>query len=127
MARLQIHGYQKKVLVDAGWGDPPHCTTSAKEFLIEKFQGRVISQGSPITWSAHSPDLNPLDLHFWGEAQQDMCREEPESIESLVQCVKRFAETYEASAIERGAENVLKRANMCLEANNRAHLQHLLI
>ena len=73
MARLQIHGYQKKVLVDAGWGDPLHCTTSAKEFLIEKFQGRVISQGSPITWSAHSPDLNPLDLHFWGEAQQDIC------------------------------------------------------
>ena len=60
MACLQIHGYQKKVLVDAGWGDPPHCTTLAEEFLIEKFQGRVISQGSPITWSAHSPDLNPL-------------------------------------------------------------------
>ena len=79
-----------------------------------------------ITWPAHSPDLNPLDFHFWGEAQQEVYREQQESIESLIQCVKRFAETYEASAIERGAENVLKRANMCLEANNRGHLQHLL-
>ena len=106
-------------------GAPPHCTTLAKEFLIEKFQGRVISRGTPITWPAHSPDLNPLDFYFWGEAQQEVYREQPESIESLVQCVKRFAETREASTIERVAENVLKRAKMCLEANG-GHFQHLL-
>ena len=111
-----------ELLKEVAW---PAFRSTAKEFLIEKFQGRVISQGSPITWSAHSPDLNPLDFHCWGEAQLDMCREEPESIESLVQCVKRFAETYEASAIERGAKNVLKRAKMYLEANG-GHLQRLL-
>ena len=40
-------------------GAPAHCTSSAKEFLLKKFQGCVISRGTPIAWPAHSPDLNP--------------------------------------------------------------------
>ena len=47
-------------------GTPPHCTSLAKYFLIEKFQDRVISRGMPIIWPAHSPDLNPLDFFFGG-------------------------------------------------------------
>ena len=45
-------------------GASPHCTTVAKQFLLDKFHGRVISQGTDIIWPAHSPDLNPLDIHF---------------------------------------------------------------
>ena len=45
-------------------GAPPHCTTLATAFLLEKFRGRVISRGTHINWPAHSPDLNPLDFHF---------------------------------------------------------------
>ena len=29
-------------------GATVHCTTSAKDFLLEKFNGRVISKGTPI-------------------------------------------------------------------------------
>ena len=47
-------------------GAPHHCTSLAKDFIIEKFQDRVISRGTPIIWPALSPDLNPLDFHFWG-------------------------------------------------------------
>lgn len=102
-------------------GAPPHCTTLAKDFLLEKFNGRVISRGTPINWPAHSPDLNPLDFHFWGEAQNHVYREQPESIESLIQCVKTFA----ATTIRKVADNVLKRAELCL-TNNGGHFQHLL-
>lgn len=106
-------------------GAPPHCTTLAKEFLLKKFSGRVISRGTPISWPAHSPDLNPLDFHFWGEAQRHVYQEQPESIEDLIQCVKTFAATYATSIIRKVADNVLKRAALCLN-NNGGHFQHLL-
>ena len=62
-------------------GASPHCTSLAKDFIIEKFQDRVINRGTPIILPAHSPDLNPLDLHFWGMAQQQVYQEHPETIE----------------------------------------------
>ena len=106
-------------------GAPPHCTTVAKKFLMEKFQERVISRGTAICWPAHSPDLNPLDFHFWGEAQQRVYQERPENIEGLIECVKNFAATYESSTIRRVAANVLKRSRECLNADG-GHFQHLL-
>ena len=48
----------------------PHCTNAAKKFLLEKFKGRVISRGTAVSWPTHSPDLNPLNFHFWEEVQQ---------------------------------------------------------
>ena len=95
------------------------------DFLIEKFQDRVISRGTPIIWPAHSPDLNPLDFHFGGMAQQQVYQEHPKTIESLIDCVKSFAARYDSSVIERVAANVVKRAKLCLDANG-GHFQHLL-
>lgn len=106
-------------------GAPPHCTNLVKDFLLEKFQDRVISRGTPIIWPAHSPDLNPLDFHFWGVAQQQVYKEYPETIENLIDCVKSFAARYDSSVIERVAANVVKRAKLCLDANG-GHFQHLL-
>ena len=105
-------------------GAPPHCTNAAKKFLLEKFKGRVISRGTAVSWPAHSPDLNPLDFHFWGEAQQQVYREQPENIEELIECVKKFAAAYGSSTIRRVAENVVKRARRCLDENG-GHFQHL--
>ena len=50
-------------------GAPPHCTNTALEFVTEKFRGRVISRRTENSWPAHSPDLTPLDFHFWAAAQ----------------------------------------------------------
>ena len=99
--------------------------SSAKDFLIEKFQDRVISRGTPIIWPAHYPDLNPLEIHFWGLAQQQVYQEHSETIESMIDCVKSFAARYDSSVIERVAANVVKRAKLCLDANG-GHFQHLL-
>ena len=88
-------------------GALPHCTSLAKDFLVEKFQDRVISRGTPIIWPAHSPDLNPLDFHFFfgggggGVSQQQVYQEHPETIESLIDCVKSFAARYDSSPINR--------------------------
>ena len=61
-------------------GAPPQCTNVAKSFLKEKFWGSVISRGTEFFWPAHSPDLNPLDFHFWAAAQKQVYLQKPESI-----------------------------------------------
>ena len=106
-------------------GAPPHCTIDAKEFLLSKFQGRVISRGTDIIWPAHSPDLNPLDFHFWAAVQNEVYHQKLESIESLIDVVKWFATSYNQETIRRVSENVLKRARLCLRADG-GHFQHLL-
>ena len=106
-------------------GAPSHCTTVAKEFLKDKFQGRVISRGTEIPWPAHSPDLNPLDFHFWAAAQKQVYSVKPASIGSLVECVKEFAEGYSENTIRNVCNTVLKRARLCLQAGG-GHFQHLL-
>ena len=106
-------------------GAPPHCTREAKEFLLDKFRGKVISRGTPINWPAHSPDLNPLDFHFWSEAQAEVYRKKPEDIESLIECVKTFAASYCSMTIRKVSTNVLKRAQLCVREQG-GHFQHLL-
>ena len=58
-------------------GAPAHCTKDAKEFLLEKFRGKVISRGIDIAWPAHSPDINQLDFHFWVLAQRQVYASNP--------------------------------------------------
>ena len=98
-------------------GAPPHCTTVAKQFLLDKFHGRVISRGTDIIWPAHSPDLNPLDFHFWAAAQKEVYSQKPETIDSLIECVGSFAESCNEDIIRRVRGNVLKRARPCLRAD----------
>ena len=107
-------------------GAPPHCISLVKDFLIEKFQDRVhvISRGTPIIWPAYSPDLNPLDFHFSGVAQQQVYQEQPETIESLIDCVRSFAARYDSLVIKRVAADVVKRPKLCHYANG-GHFQHL--
>ena len=71
-------------------GAPLHCTNMAKSFLKEKFRGWVISRGTEFVWPAHSPDLNPLNFHFWAAAQKQVYLQKLESIGELVECVISF-------------------------------------
>ena len=72
-------------------GAPPHCTTVAKIFLIDKFHGLVISRRTDIIWPTHNPDLNQLDFHFRAVVQKEVYYQIPEYIDSLIECVRRFA------------------------------------
>jgi hypothetical protein len=43
-------------------GASSHTTKANLEFLLSKFQGRVISNKTNIIWPPKSPDMNPLDF-----------------------------------------------------------------
>ena len=106
-------------------GVPSHYINDVKEFLLNKFQYRVISRGTSIIWPVYSPDSNSLDFYFWGETQSKVCYQHPEDINSLTECVKDFAVGYDKTTLRRVAQKVLKRTRLCLRANG-GHFQHLL-
>ena len=54
-----------------------------------------------------------------------MYREQPESIENFIQCVKTFAATYGSLVIKQISAKVVKRAKLCLDTNG-GHFQHLI-
>ena len=106
-------------------GAPAHCTTAAKKFLVDKFRSRVISRGTDIAWPAHSPDLNPLDFHFWALAQRQVYATKPSTVDELIDIVKQYAAECREDVLKNVALNVLKRARVCLEQRG-GHFQHLL-
>ena len=96
-----------------------------KSFFPRNSKGVLSVAVTAVSWPAHSPDLNSLDFHYWGEAQQQVYRDQPGNIEELIECVKKFAAAYGSSTIRRVAENVVKRTRQCVDANG-GHFQHLI-
>ena len=44
-----------------------------------------------IAWPAHSPDINPLDYHFWALAQRQVYASNPSNIDEVIDIVKQYA------------------------------------
>ena len=48
-------------------GAPPHFSKEVRAWLNEKFNGRWIGRGGPMSWAPRSPDLTPLELFSMGK------------------------------------------------------------
>ena len=110
---------EKKLLMDARWS-PSSLHQCSQEVSSREVQ-RACYQSR---YCCHSPDLNLLDFHFWGEAQQQVYRKQPGNIEDLIECVKKFAAAYGSSTIRHVAVNVVKRARQWVDANS-GHFQYI--
>ena len=84
---------------------------------MNKFGGRVISQGTQNSWSAHSPDLNLLDFYYWTLAQKEVYSAKLTTVDELINVVERFSEEHRENVLHSVALNVLKRANLCVQQN----------
>ena len=75
-------------------GAPCHTSKSTMEFLKSLFKDRIISRYSKIVimpeWPANSPDLNPLDFTFWGQAMAKVWEKKPKTIQELKNVVENF-------------------------------------
>ena len=50
-------------------GAPVHSTRIVRDWLDQRFPGRWIGRGGPVSWPLRSPDLNPLDFFLWGHVK----------------------------------------------------------
>lgn len=65
-------------------GAPPHFATKVRNFLLNQFNGRLISRGCNNQWPPRSPDLNPLDYWFWGWIKGEIYHhQKPQSLQQL--------------------------------------------
>ena len=106
-------------------GARPHTTNDCLEFLQLKFQNRVISNRLDFFWPPKSPDLNPLDFYFWGEAEKAVYDAKPKNIEDLKQTVEDFARSVSRETLLAVADNFYKRSKLCLEEKG-GHFEHKL-
>ena len=97
MASIEIQGHEERILAWMQDGAPLHCTNSAKNFLVEKFQDRVITdQSRHVHHLASSlPEFESIGFQFLKKVHQ----EHPETIESLIDCVKSFPEIHDSSVL----------------------------
>lgn len=60
------------------------------KFLHYKSGVRVISRKSEHNWPPYSPDLNPFDFRFWGQAMVHAVRTQPTTLKKLRREVRNF-------------------------------------
>ena len=53
-------------------GAPAHSTRIVRDWLDQRFPGRWIGRGGPVSWPLRSPDLNPLDFFLWGHVEGEV-------------------------------------------------------
>ena len=110
-------------------GAPVHTSRYSLGFLKCIFKDRIISRLARIVtmpeWSAHSPDLNPLDFTFWSQAMQKVWEAKPQSIPELKTVVEIFFKNLEPDFVKKCVLNIKKRAALCVKEKG-SHFEHLL-
>ena len=120
-------------LIDQLWwmqdGAPAHTAKNSMTELKNVFGTRIISRLASkfggVEWPSHSPDLNPLDFSFWGQAMAKVWKDKPESIEELTNSVEEFFANCDEDIVRKIVANVLKRAKLCVQEKG-GHFEHLL-
>lgn len=93
--------------------------------LNKIFPGRWIGRGGPISWSARSPDLTPLDYFLWGHIKEYVYKEEINTREELEGKIIEAIATITQEMITKTTNSLLRRAQLCIECNG-GHFEHLL-
>ena len=102
-----------------------HCSDRSLTELKKHFQNRLISRRSEIEWPAHSPDLNPLDYTFWGQAMVEVFKAKPTTINELKNVVENYFDSLSPEFIKNCVRNIRKRAEICVKQKG-GHFEHLM-
>ena len=77
----------------------------------------VYRKGTVIKLSFWSHDLFPQDFHFWATAQVELNQSESQTIEDLVDYVRKFVEFYETKILRKVTRNALKWTTLCIQSD----------
>ena len=102
-----------------------HTSKASMKVLRDIFGERIISRFANVEWPSHSPDLNPLDFSFWGQAMTKVWEAKPETIEELKVVVENFFSSLSKDFVKDCCLNIKKRAQLCINQNG-GHFEHLL-
>jgi hypothetical protein len=69
--------------VTCGFNMLAHFSAQIQQHLNTQFPDRWLGCGSPVSWPARSPDLNPLDFFLWGHLKEIGYRDLLTDVEDL--------------------------------------------
>ena len=120
--KLKVYWWQQD-------GATCHTSNKSMDYLTKIFGNRIISRLAKIDgippWPAHSPDLNPLDFTFWGQAMQKVWKAKPSTIKQLKKVVADYFAGLDSDFINKCVRNMKKRAHLCIQENG-GHFEHLM-
>ena len=96
-------------------GAPPHFTRAVRGHLDRRFRQMWIVRGGPIVWSAHSPDLTPLDFFLWGLMRSLVYETPVDSEEDLMAWVMTAADIRLQGIGDCVYKNMVCRYCVCVE------------
>ena len=102
---------------------PSHRSNSTQEFLSKETPSFIPADG----WPPHSPDLNPLDYHVWGELRERVYRGRREPFASLEELTAAAVAAWKAIPLEnvrKAIDRFRPRLDLVAEAEG-GPIQHL--
>lgn len=106
-------------------GAPAHFAAPVQDWLNEEFPDRWIGRNGPVRWSPRSPDITPLDFFLWGHIKALVYRTPVQNIQDLTNRIQNAAATVTPQMLTRVRENLVRRAQICLEVQGQ-HIENLL-
>lgn len=108
-------------------GTPAHFARQVKQHLDERFPGRWIGRGGPISWPPRSPDLTALDYCLWGSFKDAVYKVKVDTRDALIQRIRNVAADLKQrqDSIRRATGALRRRSRKCLEVNG-GIFEHLL-
>lgn len=97
-------------------GAPAHFAGPVRVWLDREFPERWIGRNGPVSWPPRSPDITPLDFFFWGYIKGLVYRTPVQNQQDLIDRIQHAAETVNIQMLQRVQRNVVRRAQICLEA-----------
>ena len=104
-------------------GSTSHTALLPRNWLLEKFPGRLISKFSPFNWPARSPDLSVLDFYLWGALKDCVFSIPVETTQQLKHRITTEMNKINLQIIDKAFDNFVKRLHECLD-NNGSHVRN---
>jgi hypothetical protein len=83
-----------------------NASQHSMEALHEIFGERIISRG---LWPPRSPDLSVRDFYLWGKLKQNVCRNNPRTLEALENEIRSAVHDITEGKLQRVSQNFLRR------------------
>jgi hypothetical protein len=103
----------------------PHYHQEVRQFLDDQLTGRLIGRAGPIPWPPKSPDLNLLDVFFWGYVREHVYI--PSLLRTFNELKERISETI--ASVSGGMLRITWQERECrldvCRATRGAHMENL--
>lgn len=96
-------------------GAPSHNSHNVMNYLLQRFNNKVVATNSAVRWPARSPDLTPLDFFLWGFIKDKVYWRDFENVGELRAEVQAAFSKITPRMLSNVMDETVRRCYLCLE------------